>query len=147
MTKILYLASPYWHPEPIVRGRRARAVSRLAARFMEFGFPTFSPIAHGISIYGFVAEPLRNDHKFWLAQDFAMLQHASLFVVHTLQDWQFSYGVGKEIEEANRLSIPIEYCAGDEHVEAFVGKYPNLCDAATAGIRPREVAGISGFDR
>lgn len=135
----LYLAAPYWSDNALLRGRRARDTSRLAARLMEAGFTVFSPISHGVGIAPFVREDFRNDNSFWLAQDFDMLSYATILAVHCLEGWQHSNGVQREIEEAQRLSLPLEYLSGDqEDVDALAGRYPHLTDSI-AKVIPNEV--------
>lgn len=143
----IYLAAPYWSENALLRGRRARDTSRLAARLMEAGFTIFSPISHGIGIAPFISDDLRNNNRFWLAQDFDMLSHASVLCIYCLEGWQHSNGVQREIEEAQRLSLPLEYLSGDqEDVDALTDRYPHLADAATARLRPSEAPGARRFD-
>jgi hypothetical protein len=51
---MIYLASPYSHPDPAVREARFREACRAAAKLMRLGQPAFSPIVHGhpIAVYG-----------------------------------------------------------------------------------------------
>ena len=142
----IYLAAPYWTDNATLRGRRARDTARLAARLMEAGFTTFSPISHGVLIAPYVREDLRDSHDFWIAQDFELLKHAWALFVYCLEGWQFSQGVTREIEEANRLHIPIEYISGEADVEVIVARYSYITDEAAEGIRPGEAAGTRGLD-
>jgi hypothetical protein len=60
---MIYLCSPYTHPDPAVREARYEAACRTAAHLMRSGKIVFSPIAHshGIAQYG-----LPKDWSFWI---------------------------------------------------------------------------------
>ena len=44
-----------------------------------------------------------------MRQDLAILQAAERLVVLRLPGWERSRGIAREIQEATRLSIPVEY--------------------------------------
>ena len=47
---MIYLASPFTHPDPIVRQARLEAACRVAAELTRQGKTVFSPIAHSCAI-------------------------------------------------------------------------------------------------
>lgn len=112
-TELVYLASPYTHPDPAVRERRHDIACRVAGRLMLKGRRVFSPIAHSHVIGLAIEKP--TDRDFWLAQDSAILEHASELVVLMLPGWRESYGVSQEIKRATELGIPVSY----NHPEDF----------------------------
>ena len=103
-----YMASPYTHEDPDVRQRRFEQVCRAAAHMMDEGKVVFSAIAHGhaIEIYG--AES-RRDWEFWENQCINMLDTADELLVLTLDGWQDSVGVQREIDYAEDCGIPTRY--------------------------------------
>jgi hypothetical protein len=106
---VIYLASPYSHPAAAVKDMRYREACRAAGRLMREGHAVFSPIAHSHPIEQHFDGAAIEGHDFWLKQDFAILRHASRLVVLMLEGWDQSYGVGREIELAQALHIPVEY--------------------------------------
>lgn len=111
-SSLIYLASPYSAYE---HGRMAAAqdVSRKAAELMQQGYHIFCPIAHShyIEHTALVYKDWdeRGSGPFWLEQDFAVLQHCAELWVYMMPGWDTSYGVGKEIEFANKNNIKVKY--------------------------------------
>jgi hypothetical protein len=106
MSNLIYLASPYTHPEPAVREARFRAVCRAAARLMRGGQHIFSPIAasHPLTAYG-----LPGHWEYWEAYDTAMIGACGGLIVYTLPGWEESKGVGAEIRIAQRRGLEPSY--------------------------------------
>ena len=88
---------------------RVDAACRYAARLMDAGHAVFSPIAHSHYVADHLDDEKRLDHEFWMRQDLAILQAAERLVVLRLPGWERSRGIAREIQEATRLSIPVEY--------------------------------------
>jgi hypothetical protein len=114
--KLVYLATPYSHPEWEVKKHRYRMACSMAASLMEQGYLVFCPIAHShpIETYGM---PELKSGDWWLRQDFAILKHCDELLVYKMDGWAISYGVGKEIAFANEHLIPIRYIDSTEHVK------------------------------
>ena len=104
--EIIYLASPYSHPDPAVREARFEAACKAAAGILREGGIVFSPIAHSHHIAKYGLPP---ELGFWLRIDRAILAHCSAVHVLMLPGWRESKGVEAEIMEAERLGIPVEY--------------------------------------
>jgi len=105
---MIYLASPYSHPNPAIREQRFQAACRAAARLMRAGNLVFSPIAHGHSI---AAHGLPTDWRFWERFDREQLARCDEVVVLTMDGWRESAGVQAEIRIAGELSKPVRYLA------------------------------------
>lgn len=111
--KLIYLASPYSHPDPNERKRRydlaCLAASHLMAGCKIKGekFAVFCPIAHSYGI-----EPLlkESSHKFWMDQDIPILSRSDVLVVLQIDGWEHSRGVKEEIFYARLNGIPVEFC-------------------------------------
>jgi nucleoside 2-deoxyribosyltransferase len=112
---MIYLCSPYTHPDPAVVQRRFDAVCRAAAELIRQGQIVFSPVAHShpIARYG-----LPGNWAFWQRQDLALLAACDELVVLKLDGWQHSRGVQAEIAAAKALGKPVAFvdpqtlCAG-----------------------------------
>ena len=101
---MIYLASPYSHPCPVVREARFKSVCRQAAGMLRCGIPVFSPIAHSHAI---AAHDLPLDWTFWQQFDRPFLEICSEMWVLTLDGWQESRGVQAEIALARELEKPV----------------------------------------
>lgn len=109
MSGVLYLASPYTDPNPLIREQRFEAACKAAGKLMCAGQVVYSPIAHGHSIERACPELAGRDHDFWLAQCFAVLLRCTRLVVLTIDGWERSKGVAAEIEFAQQNGIPLEF--------------------------------------
>lgn len=111
-TPLLYLASPYSHPDPAVAASRASAAARCAARLLEQGNLVFSPIAHSVSLLPHMDNP-GGDWQTWARLDEAMLERCDGVVVVQLDGWRESKGVAEEISIAQQLGLPLIYVDAD----------------------------------
>lgn len=104
---LVYLASPY---SKYPKGREAAYIKacQRAASLMEHGYKIFCPIAHSHAIET-LGMDYQQDGDWWLAQDFAVLENCKALFVYTMEGWDTSYGVRKEIEFAQEKGIPIVY--------------------------------------
>ncbi len=105
--EIVYLASPYSHPDPAIHEQRFRVICRVSARLMAAGEIIFSPIAHTHPIA--LAGKLPTGWDFWKKYDHAMLEASKKIVVVRMDGWDKSKGVIGEIEEMIRQGKPVEY--------------------------------------
>ena len=108
---MIYLASPYSHPEAEVRQRRFDAACRAAAALIRQGRTVFSPIAHSHAIcrYGV---PL--DWRFWQRHDRRYLQVCDEVAVLMLEGWRESLGVQAEIAIAREYGKPITFLRAND---------------------------------
>lgn len=103
---MIYLASPYAHPDADVREQRFHGVCRAAAQLMKTGLVVFSPIAHshGIAAYGL---PL--GWHFWERFDCEFVARCDEVFVLMLDGWHKSEGVQAEIRLAREMGKPVRY--------------------------------------
>lgn len=104
---LIYLASPYSHPDPNVRWMRWDAACRFAAKMVREGRLVFSPIAHSHPVA--VAGNLQLGWDYWGQFDMAMLSRCDEMWVLMLDGWDQSAGIAAEVVESRRLSIPVRY--------------------------------------
>lgn len=114
---MIYLASPYSHPDPEVREQRFELACRAAARLIWDGHAVFCPIAHThpIAKYG-----LPTTWDFWQAQDRKILELCEELWVLTIDGWMQSRGVEFEMQIARELGKPIRYVSLDQEMEVAV---------------------------
>ena len=104
---IVYLATPYSHPDPAIREQRYHAVNRAAATLMAQGEHIYSPITHCHPLA--VAHDMPTNWEFWAEYDGAFLRAAKKMLVLCLPGWRDSVGVTAEIQIAREMGIPVEY--------------------------------------
>jgi hypothetical protein len=134
---MIYLASPYSHPDPTVREQRFRAACLAAAQLVSAGHIVFSPIAHGhpIALCG-----LPTDWRFWEPFDRHLLARCDEVVVLMLDGWETSVGVREEIRIARELGKPVRYLAPE-----LPPVSPTLAPETMA--QPWSAAGSAGADQ
>jgi hypothetical protein len=101
---LIYLASPYSHPDPRVEEARFEAVCMAAGRLMAQGHHIFSPIAHSHPIAK--RHKLPTDWEYWKKYDEAILRTCAHFWVYSRDGWRESTGVAAETAIARRLGLP-----------------------------------------
>ena len=113
---MIYLASPYSHPDPAVRKQRFCTACRVTAELLRAGQLVFSPIAHS---HGIAEHNLPCTWSFWEPFDRWFLERCDELVVLMLDGWQESVGVQAEIQLAHALGKPVRYITpgkdGDVH--------------------------------
>jgi hypothetical protein len=105
--ELVYLASPYSHPDPAVRQQRFELACKAAGTLMAHGMLVFSPIAHTHPIAEFCALP--KGWEFWEKFDRAFISVSRALIVLTIDGWKDSTGVQAEIRIAKELGIPVDY--------------------------------------
>ena len=103
---MIYLASPYSHPDAAVRSRRYLAACRAAVNLLRSGETVFSPVVqgHALSRLG-----LPTNWAFWQRHDEEYLRRCDELVVLTLDGWRESQGVAAEVQLAQRLGKVVRY--------------------------------------
>lgn len=104
---MIYLASPYTHPDEALMEERADAAARTAGKLMLEGHVVYSPVVHCRPIALLVDLP--HDWEFWKKFDAEMISKADKVYVLCLDGWKESKGVQAEIEITKQLNKPISY--------------------------------------
>lgn len=114
---MLYLSSPYSHPDPAVRQSRYEAACRATATLMRHKLLVFSPIVYS---HPLVADwGVEDTHKWWLRFDAHILFTAtSRLLVLQLDGWEESEGVANEIGMAEDHDLLIQ-CATPDEIESY----------------------------
>lgn len=101
--KLIYLASPYTHPDQDVRQQRYDQVCQAAANYiLSSDVFVYSPIAHTAAI----ERKMDGDFvefSYWQEFDYRMIRHCDEFWVLRLDGWKESVGVTAEIKYAKSI--------------------------------------------
>lgn len=120
--KVVYLASPYSHPDKDVMQRRFEEVCVVHAELLEkIGdcYAFIGPIAASHSIAQLADLP--TNWEFWKAQDEALLSKCDELWVLELDGWDKSIGIKAEVDYAYYdLKIPIRYVQYDPEIEEII---------------------------
>ncbi|MFQ5732136.1 MAG: DUF1937 family protein [Planctomycetaceae bacterium] len=131
---MIYLASPYSHPDPAVRERRFQAACLAAAQLMRASHTVFAPIVHS---HPLVDYGLPTDWSYWERQDREHLARCDEVVVLLLDGWRESRGVQAEVRLAENLGKPVRYLVPDALPDAGGDGSPTLARVAKgAGAGP-----------
>lgn len=105
--KRIYVASPYTHPDPMIRGRRCSLVVNFAAHLIKHGLVVYVPVPHYEAIYGVLdswnCRPTEDEID-EMNRSF-LVNWATHLVVYAIDGWTTSRGVWVEMELAKQLGI------------------------------------------
>jgi Domain of unknown function (DUF1937) len=107
---LLYLATPYTK-YPAGREAAFRRALEITAKLMSVKIPVWSPIAY---THQFVAEGLPVEAVHWEFLDKAMTDACDGCLVYTMEGWDESAGVAKELEWFRAQNKPVWYIAEDD---------------------------------
>ena len=103
---MIYLASPYSHPDAAVRQQRFHDACRATAALLHAGHVVFSPVVHS---HPLVAYGLPGGWAFWERIDREHLERCDAVVVLLLDGWRASIGVQAEIRLATAFGKEVHY--------------------------------------
>lgn len=110
--KLIYLASPYSHPNDYIKFDRFDKVSKVTEKLIKSGIFVYAPITlwHRFA----VEYELPTDFQFWGEFDKLMVSRSDEVHVLTLSGWEESVGVQAEIAYAKSVGIPVYYVSYEE---------------------------------
>lgn len=110
MNEIVYLACPYSHSSMEVRLARFEASAHAAAHLIHQGMFVYSPITmtHPIDLV-MAEEGDTMGSEYWCDFDEAFMRVCSEMIVLTIQGWQDSRGISREMEFFRAAGKPIRY--------------------------------------
>lgn len=113
---IIYIATPYSHPDPNVVKERMNVFARVAGTLALRGYTVVSPCYnHFILDY---MPGLATDWHTWRMYSEELLSKSHRIVVLCQDRWEESIGVRAEIGYANQCKIPIIYMSDFEATSA-----------------------------
>jgi len=90
---MIYLCSPYAHPDPDVRQERAQQVCAITGALIRAGLNVFSPIVYSVQMSKYVGD----DWNAWRRFALAMLDRCDELWIATLPGWLSSQGTAQEV--------------------------------------------------
>jgi len=113
LSSLVYLASPYSHPDDRVRHENYLIVTKIAADLVSRGHVVISPITYGHVLLDHAKMP--TDWEFWENFCLTLLEKCDkILVCNTMVGWEKSRGVAQEIKYAEENNIKIEYIKPSE---------------------------------
>jgi len=108
MTKnqLIYIGSPYTHPDKDVMQLRYEQVLDVTADLLNQGFHVISPIVHCHPLS--VKHKMMPDFEFWKRYNFALLSKCSVLLIIPIDGWKESIGLQAEVIFAKENNISIE---------------------------------------
>lgn len=106
---LIYLASPYSHPDAELRQARYEAACFAAARLMLKGHVVYSPIAHSHPISDHLPQETLMDHEFWMRQCLPIVKQCDELWVLEIEGSTESKGIRAEMKHALEYLIPIRF--------------------------------------
>jgi hypothetical protein len=111
---MIYVASPYSHPDKAVRDARFREVCAFVARMFRDGMTAFSPIAHSHSIAEIYGLPV--EFEFWKRFNIDMLRRCDALWIVKMDGWKTSRGIADELELAVSMNLPVRWINSDDNL-------------------------------
>jgi len=113
---MIYIASPYSHPDKSVEHQRFEMVRKFTAVMLQNREFVFSPIVYAHEMARVFNLP--TDAQYWDEFNMSILRHSKALYVCCLEGWTESKGVQRELSTARALYIPVvEYTATFERIE------------------------------
>lgn len=104
---LVYVASPYTHPDPAEIERRYLEVTKITAELVNGGMMAISPITYGHTLAAIAQMP--GDWDFWMEFCLSLLNRCDKLLVVKMQGWEESRGVQAEIAYAKEHGIEVEF--------------------------------------
>lgn len=118
---LVYLASPYSHPDPVIVAKRVQQTSKVFSILAQRGVHTvFSPILHCHNtavLYG-----MPTDAAYWESYNTEFIRRSEEVFVLTIDGWEDSIGVTQETALALQLGISIRYVDHMGSVSSYTTK-------------------------
>ncbi len=105
---LIYLASPFSHPDPEIERRRYEAVLAKATELTAAGHLVFCPIVHSYPMHKL---GLKGNYETYKEFDERMIEACDVLKVFCLSGWDLSTGITAEVHCAGMLGRPISYIA------------------------------------
>lgn len=100
---MIYLASPYSHPDSLTMRTRFLLAEQVTAQLLRERMFVYSPIVHCHELAQKFSLP--TSFEFWKAYNFDMLRRADDFFILRIPGWEESKGVTAELEFAKLCGI------------------------------------------
>lgn len=103
---MIYVASPYSHPDPLTRKTRFLLAQDFVIHCMEtMNVIPFSPIVYGHELA--IKYDIPTDAQYWLVFNTNMMRRSECMFMLKIDGWNTSKGMELELKIAKLLQIPI----------------------------------------
>jgi hypothetical protein len=104
---MIYIASPYSHPDPLVMQERYEKVRDYVAHCLNNGMYVYSPINdnHPVALH----HSLPTTWEFWSGLDKHFMDRCDYMIVYKLPGWETSIGVAAELAYAKEIGLNVQY--------------------------------------
>lgn len=102
---MIYLASPYSHPDPLVMKTRFLLAEQVTALLLQRQEWVYSPIVHCHELAQ--KHTLPTSFDYWQRYNIDMLRRCDDFYILNISGWRESKGVTGELTVAQMLNMPI----------------------------------------
>lgn len=102
---MIYLASPYSHPDPLIMKTRFLLAEQATAELLMSGEIVFSPIVHCHEMA--MRYNMPTDFNFWSKYCCSMLRKADILYILAIPGWDTSIGVSAEHRLAKEMFMPV----------------------------------------
>ena len=102
---MIYLASPYSHPDPLIMRTRYLLAEQVTAGLLAKSLWTYSPIVHCHELAA--RHSLPTDFAYWQEYNIDMLRRCDRFYALSIPGWRKSKGVAGESAVAHMLNLPM----------------------------------------
>ena len=116
---MIYLASPYSHPDPLIRKTRFLLAEQCVGMTTLHNRHIYSPIVHFHELAQKYKWP--TDFAYWKQINFDMIRRAEGMYGLNIEGWKESVGVTAEVELARTLFLPIQLVSPDGDIFTWLG--------------------------
>lgn len=108
--RIVYVAGPYTHADPLIRVERFTKLTQVAADLVKQGCIVYSPITHTHPLdLCFVRDGVELSSDFWVDFDETFMAVCTEMLVVKLPGWDKSSGVRREMAYFQRHGLPVNF--------------------------------------
>lgn len=118
---LIYLASPYSHPDPLVQNEREKVVCQLAFLLINAGYLVYCPIAETAALVRH-SQSIDTGWEFWRKKDLLQLDRCDELWIADMDGWTESKGVQGEVRHAmlnSKLVSLLQFDLVNRGVEAL----------------------------
>lgn len=106
MSKLIYLASPYTHPDPAVREQRYMAAVQATMKLLQSGMAVFCPVAYS---HQFALQGMGGEWDTWERFDRVMIERCDELWILEIPGWEESKGIKAELNLAREMGKVVRF--------------------------------------
>src|SRR5262245_31368888 len=91
--RLVFLGSPYRHPDPFVMAIRAKRAAQIAAGLVAHGYYVYAPIVYGHNVWKQMPVGFDANSPYWHEHCIMMLERSDSYWVATIEGWRESRGI------------------------------------------------------